>query len=287
MVTLSQALTHAQTVLNDAGLESPVVEAYLMLEHLLGASRTKLMLERHRVLTPAEEEMLKEWLKRRARREPLQHILGVVHFYGLELRVTPDVLVPRPETERLVELGLQAIRDIRNPKVLDVGTGSGAIALAIKHERPDAMVMGSDVSQAALDVARDNAQGLGLELKLEHSDLLENPLVVVFAQNVDLLISNPPYLPETDQTQVSPEVQADPATALYSGPDGLEHFRRLEHSAWALLHSGAVLLVELDPRNVQGAFDTAAKNGWGEGRTLADLVGRERFLWLRRQGPVL
>ena len=281
-MTVSQALMHAQEVLSHAGLASPAAEAYLMLEHLLGVSRTTLMLERHRALTSAEEKTLKGWLARRAKREPLQHILGVAHFYGLELRVTPDVLVPRPETERLVEFGLQAIRSVQNPKVLDVGTGSGAVALAIKSERPDAVVMASDLSQAALHVARENAERLGLNIQFELSDLLEQPHIAGFAQNTDLLISNPPYLPEADQAHVSPEVQADPALALYSGPDGLEHFRRLERAAWGLLQpGGAVLLVELDPRNVRIALELASGNAWNKGRVLEDLVGRERFLWLQ------
>lgn len=251
-----------------------------MLSALLGLSRSELLLNRARPLAPEQEARLREWLERRLRREPLQHILGVAHFYGLELKVTPEVLVPRPETERLVELGLEVLHSVKAPKVLDVGTGSGAIALAIKHERPDAEVYATDISARAVDLAGENADRLGLDLRLADADLLEDAMVADLARQLDLLISNPPYLPQSDLETVSPEVRADPAEALYSGPEGLEHFRRLERQAFTLLRPGAAFLVELDPRNVDLAFEFSA--AWSLRRVETDLAGRRRFLNLRR-----
>lgn len=247
---------------------------------LLTATRSELPLYRTRVLAAPELKVLEGWVSRREARIPLQHILGVAHFYGLTLRVTPDTLIPRPETERLVELGLEVLGGAAHPRVLDVGTGGGAIALAVKAERPGAVVWGTDVSRAALEVAVDNAAFLGLEVYLTHADLLADPNVRTFARTADLLISNPPYLPETDAATLSPEVQRDPPAALFSGADGLTHFRKLTAEALTLLKPGAVCLLELDPRNVHHA--RAESHGWAEAAVYTDLTGRERFLMLKR-----
>ncbi len=279
-MTLAEALAVSEERLRYAGLETPRTEVLELLEHLLGLSRSELHLSRSRVLTLTETEQLEGWLERRVSREPLQHITGIAHFYGLDLDVTPETLIPRPETERLAELGLHILKGTTQPKVLDVGTGSGAVALALKNERPDAVVWASDFSEGALEVAEQNAKRLGLEVHFTLSDLLSAPEVQVFARNVDLLISNPPYLPESDASWLSPEVQRDPPKALFSGADGLEHFRRLSTQALGLLKPGAVCLLELDPRNVRQA--QAESGAWAEAAVHTDLVGRERFLQLKR-----
>ena len=279
-MTLAEASKLAEKQLKGAGLESPQAEALALLENLLQLSRSELHLSRTYVLTPAEMEKLEGWLERRTLHEPLQHITGVAPFYGLELHVTPNTLIPRPETEMLAQLGLQLLKKITQPKVLDVGTGSGAVALALKNERPDAVVWATDLSERALEVAAKNAERLGLGVHFTLSDLLTAPGVQAFTRTVDLLISNPPYLPEGDAAWLSPEVQRDPAGALFSGEDGLEHFRQLSVQALKLLRPGAVCLVELDPRNVRQA--QAESTAWAETVVLTDLVDRERFLQLRR-----
>lgn len=279
-MTVTEALTLAQGRLAAAGLESPEAEAWALLAALLGWSRAELLLNRAAALGDRQRQQLETWLTRREAREPLQHILGVAHFYGLELRVTPDTLIPRPETERLVELGLELLRGVTKPYVLDVGTGSGAVALALKAERPDAVVAATDVSRAALEVAAANALRLGLEVHFSYADLLADADVQAVARSADLLISNPPYLPASDAAELSPEVQRDPPGALFSGTDGLAHFRALTVQALPLLKPGAVCLVELDPRNVAQA--RAESRHWAESQVYADLVGRERFLMLRR-----
>ena len=266
--------------LRRAEIASAETEASALLEALLDTTRSELLLCRTRVLSASELTQLEDWVARREARYPLQHILSVAHFYGLTLRVTPDTLVPRPETERLVELGLLELKGVPRPQVLDVGTGGGAIALAVKAERPDAVVWGTDVSQEALRVAAENAASLGLEVHFAYSDLLSDPDVQGLARTADLLISNPPYLPEADAAQLSPEVQRDPPGALFSGMDGLAHFRKLTAEALALLKPGAVCLLELDPRNVRQA--RAESSAWAEATVYTDLVGRERFLLLRR-----
>lgn len=190
------------------------------------------------------------------------------------------MLVPRPETERLVALGLETIRTVSEPNILDVGTGSGAVALALKAERPDAAVWATDLSEPALLVAARNAERLGLGVTFFQADLLDDPTAQTFAGRADLLVANLPYLPEADAAWLSPEVQRDPASALFSGRDGLGHARRLLEGASTLLKPGAVCLLELDPRNVRQAETEVS--GWAEVEVLPDLVGRERFLKLKR-----
>ena len=274
------ALRDAEVRLERAGVESAAAEARLLLAELLACSPAELGLRYARPLSGEEQMRLASWLARRERREPLQHILGQAHFYGFTLRVSPAVLVPRPETERLVELGLERLAGIRRPRVLDVGTGSGAIALAFKHERPEAEVIASDVSASALAVAQENAARLGLAVTFVQADLLEAPALREALPQLELLVANPPYLPLADKARVSPEVQADPEQALYAGEDGLAVFRRLERQARAGLKKGASFMVELDPRNVREA--AALARAWRGCEVACDLLGRERFLLLRR-----
>ncbi len=279
-MTVAEALKNSQKRLKKAGIDSFEAEAMLLLGELTGLSRVDVLLKRDQSLTVQQKQTLQDWLRRRCRREPLQHILGKAHFYGLELLVSPAVLIPRPETETLVEIALKAIREIAAAKVLDIGTGSGAIALAIKHERPDAVVMASDISAAALELAWENARRLGLKLRLKQADLLDQPELRNFAREADLLISNPPYLPQTDIELLSPEVQAEPLSSLYSGAEGLEHFKRLEQAAFGILKKRAIFVLELDPRNSHKALALAER--WPQRRLLKDLLGRERFLYLKR-----
>lgn len=279
-MTVQDAHSAIAARLEGAGVEGARAEASALLGALLGLSRTELWLERARVLSPAEAARLEAWLERRARREPLQHITGRAPFWGLELTVGPAVLVPRPETERLVELVLDDLRGVPAPKVLDVGTGSGAVALALKLERPDALVLASDLSEAALEVARANAIRHGLELAFARSDLLLGDEVRSFARAADAIVANLPYLPEGDRARVPPEVRHDPEIALYAGADGLALYRRLERQAAELLEPGARLWLELDPRNLRQAEREA--RGWGGAETFTDLAGRERFLRLLR-----
>ena len=279
-MSVLEALEYAASRLEEAGLEHPEREASALLEELLGVSRSELLLSRTRTLSTDELAWFRTWLERRAAREPLQHVVGVAHFYDLKLSVSPDVLVPRPETERLVELGLEAVRNVLEPNILDVGTGSGAVALALKAERPDAAVWATDLSEKALEVAFRNADRLNLNVTFVRADLLADPTVQAFAERADLLITNLPYLPEADAAWLSPEVQRDPASALFSGRDGLGHARRLLEQAATLLKPGATCLLELDPRNVRQA--EIEVGGWAEVVVLPDLVGRERFLKLKR-----
>jgi release factor glutamine methyltransferase len=282
---LQEAQQLIYTTLQELGIESFVAESLLILESL-GFSSLDIVMKPGD-LSQAQEQHLKTILERRAKREPLQHILGYAHFYDLKLKVTPDVLIPRPETENLVEIALEIIKDIQEPVVLDIGTGSGAIALVIKHECPRAQIMATDISEKALVVAMSNAQEHQLEITFIQADLFNHPRVKAMTEQAHLIVANLPYLPLSDQQHLSPEVLHDPERALYSGDDGLEHFRKFMDAVLAVMKTSAKqsdintskvhLLFELDPRNIDRAYSYCT--GW-QAKIYKDLVGRERFLYL-------
>lgn len=261
--------------LRGAGVESPESEATALIEAVTGLGRLEQLTNHARTLHGGERASLAAMLQRRVMREPLQHIIGTAPFYGLELAVSSAVLIPRPETERLVELVLANLPP--GPvTVLDVGTGSGAVALAIKAERPTAEVWATDIAPDALAVAQANARSLGLGVEFRLSDLLADPEVARVAARCSALVANLPYLPDTDAAALQPEVRHDPAAALFGGAEGLDVAERLRTQAAELLPTGALLALELDPRNA-GAM-LARLYGWSAARLEADLVGRERFV---------
>lgn len=258
------------------GIDSPLPEARALLTHVLHLDWAGLVLAAGRSLTPAETEQLETLARRRLAREPLQHLLGEVEWGGLCLLVSPAALIPRPETETLLLLALTNLEGLERPQVLDIGTGTGALALGIRAARPAADVTASDLSDEALALARRNAEQTGLEVRLVHSDLLEN-----VAGRFHLIVSNPPYLPEADRHVAQPEVSHDPDLALYSGPSGLALARRLVAQVPPHLEAGGKLLLELDPRNVQVLAAEMTAAGWTV-RVYPDLSERERFLWAQR-----
>lgn len=267
-----------------AGVESVDAEAAWLLEAATGLTRAEQVLERARPLATEERARLSDWLARRVRREPLQLILGVAPFCGLELQVRPGVLVPRPETERLVELVLADVRGVTAPRVHDVGAGSGAVALAIAAARPDAWVTASDVDATAVQVARANAETLDVPVTVWTSDLLADPRVRAAVATAHAIVANLPYLPEADRGKVPPEVAHDPPGALFAGTDGLAVARRLAAEASSVLGPGASAWWELDPRNADAfAAELAASDAWRDVACLPDLTGRPRFVRARRR----
>lgn len=280
--SLREAARQLQAALREAGVASPEAESAWLLEAATGLSRAEQVLEGERPLDQEEAERLAGWLQRRMAREPLQLVLGVAPFMGLEVQVRRGVLVPRPETERLVELVLDSVREMRRPWLHDVGTGSGAIALALAAALPDAKVTASDVDPTAVLVAGGNAMALGLPLEVWTSDLLMAPEVAQAAAKVDVLVANLPYLPEGDRGSLPPELDYEPPAALYAGEDGLDLAWALAQEAAQLLKPGALLWWELDPRNVDALASRLREQGvWEELETFADLAGRTRFLRAR------
>jgi len=280
---VAQAARSVRARLEAAGVASVDAETAWLLEAATGLTRAEQVLERDRELAPDEAARLEGWLRRREAREPLQLVLGVAPFYGLEVQVRPGVLVPRPETERLVERALEDLREVVAPRIHDVGTGSGAVALALAASRPDARVTASDVDTTAVMVARANATALGLPVTVWASDLLDAPEVRRAAAEAHLLVANLPYLPDGDRGRLPPEVAYDPPEALFGGADGLDLARRLATQAAPLLRPGATLWFELDPRNAEVfAEELESDERWRELRVEADLNGRWRFVRARR-----
>lgn len=265
--------------LSGAGIASAETEATILIEAVTGLGRFEQLTGRDRPLHDNERASLAAMLQRRVMREPVQHIIGSAPFYGLELAVSSTVLIPRPETERLVELVLTEL-PLGAATVLDVGTGSGAVALAVKAERSDVEVWATDVDPDALAVAQANASGLGLDVEFRLSDLLADAEVATVAARCTVLVANLPYLPDGDRADVQPEVRYDPPGALFGGPDGLGVAERLREQAGRMLPAGALLALELDPRNAAAML--ARLRGWSSSRLEADLAGRERFVLARR-----
>lgn len=212
--TVRDALDSALIALTAAGCETPRLDAEVLLAAAMGVDRAALIADPARGVEP---EPFREYVQRRARREPVAYILGRKGFRRLELAVDPRVLIPRPETEHVVEA---ALRLPQGARVVDVGTGSGAIALALADERPDLRVVGTESSPGALAVARANAARLGLRVEFVEGDLLEG-----VSGPIDAVVSNPPYVRAGER--LAPELAYEPAEALYAGPEGLEVYRRL------------------------------------------------------------
>jgi release factor glutamine methyltransferase len=219
--SVRDALQGAITAITAAGCETPRLDAEVLLAHVLGVPRERLLLDRDLTVAGPAVRAFQTAVRRRAvEREPVAYILGSRGFRAIELAVDPRALVPRPETELLVETALALAQGAR---VLDVGTGSGAVALALKHERPDLAVSASDQSADALALARENARRLGLDVRFLRADLLEG-----IADEFDALLANLPYVPERDRATLVPEiVRHEPPGALFAGEDGLDAIRAL------------------------------------------------------------
>jgi release factor glutamine methyltransferase len=222
------------------GVESPRETAEALLMHFLRTDRAGLY-ARTDGLDTRTAKLFGRALCQRCQGSPLQHVTGEQQFMDLLLEVTPSVFVPRPETELLVEMALGLTRSMTTPLVVDVGTGTGAVGLAIKRYRPDARVLATDVSSDAVDLARRNAERLGLDVEVLVGDLLD-PLSGTMAGTIDLLVSNPPYLTEEEYESLPEEVKAEPYAALVGGTDV---HRRLVEAAADWLRPGGLLAVEI------------------------------------------
>ncbi len=229
------------------GIDSGRLDAELLLADTLGLDRVGLYLNFDRPLTADELIHFRERVARRSRREPLQYILGATEFWSLEFTVRPGVLIPRADTETLVEQALK--RATPAGSILDIGTGSGAIAVALAHELPEATVSGVDVSAVALEVAAENARGNGVEGRVTFRD---EDLADISGGPYDLIVSNPPYIPEGDLAGLMPEVRDfEPREALCGGEDGLAFYRTLVPTAARHLRAGGWLLVEVGVNQAQ------------------------------------
>jgi len=277
-MTVRAALASARTRLAAAGVSSPDLDAALLLAETLGVKRERLALDPDRALSGDETSRFDALVAERARRRPMAQILGRAEFWSLDFKVTADVLSPRPETEMLVEEALRALRVVASPVVVDVGTGTGCIAVAIATEVPSAVIHAVDISRAALDVARENVRRHGLEsrIRLHLGDLFAPLVGVVAPGSVDVVVSNPPYVRRDDA--FDPEILFEPAVALFT--DNVPAvYRRIAERAAPFVKPGGTLLVELSD-SAAGEIETAvaASGAWRPFAVRADLAGRPRVL---------
>jgi release factor glutamine methyltransferase len=276
-LTIREALNEAAGGLERAGCPSPRVDAEHLLTHVRGWSRTELYLRLDERLEAEAERRFRELVSRRERREPLAYVLGEWGFRRLTLKVDPRVLVPRPETEIVVERCLEVVCGLEEPEVLDVGVGSGAIALALADEHAGARVTALDSSTEALEVARENLAATGLDGRVR---LVEHDLRGGFGETrFDLVVSNPPYVEEDAIDGLEPEVRDwEPRDALVA-PGATETVAREAHPA---LKQGGWLVLEVADENARGVAALLEELGYGQVSIDPDLAGRERVVSGRR-----
>lgn len=263
------------------GIESPRLDAELLLAFALQTERLRLYLDFEKPVTAAERARFRELVQRRAgQRVPTAQLTGEREFWSLPLRITPDVLIPRPDTETLVEAVLAQFPGAEAaPRILDLGTGSGAIALALASERPRAQLTASDVSSAALAVAEQNAGRLGLDGRLRL--LIGCGFAPVAGERFDAVVSNPPYLSRAEAGSLAPELAHEPELALFAGEDGGEALRHIIAAAPGVLEAGGLLALEIAPAQAAAVREWLAQAGFAEIETRRDLGGNERAVLAR------
>jgi release factor glutamine methyltransferase len=249
------------------------IEIQCLLQHVLGVQRAYLLAHPEQMLSEAQQDAFDALLQRRLRGEPIAHLLGAREFFGLNLKVTPATLIPRPDTELIVELALNRIAQAQPCRVLDMGTGSGAIALAIAKNKPNAEVVAVDVSQDALAVAIENARRLDIpNVRFMQSDWF----AVLDGQRFELIVSNPPYIASDDIHLTQGDLRFEPLSALASGADGLDDIRRIISAAPQYLASNGSLLLEHGYDQAGSVRDLLTQRGFVEVFSEKDIAGIER-----------
>lgn len=277
---MSEALNLLAQAFRTAGIEDADVDARLLVGHALHLDRARLIAQSDRILEAREINVINALAARRLKREPVSRILGQKEFWSIALAITPDVLVPRPETETVVEGALDFVvrggLRMEKLRILDIGTGSGALLLALLRELPNAIGTGTDISTAALKVARENAARCGVEgrctfVVCDIASIVEGPF--------DLLVSNPPYIAHDEIMSLAPEVKNyDPTVALDGGADGLAAYRAIAADAKRLLAPGARMFVELGAGQEATVRDLFTNVGLTAGIARPDLAGIPRVL---------
>ena len=278
--SILRLLTWTTARFAERGIESPRLDAEVLLAHVLRTDRLSLYTRFDQPLVRAELDAYRDLVRRRLKGEPVAYLTGRKEFWSLGLAVDPRVLIPRPETELVVEAALEMTRDAPPGILADVGTGSGAIALALKKERPAWRVLATDISAPALDVARANAARLGLAIELLEGDLLA-PLAP-FAP-LDLIACNPPYLGDAELPSLMPDVRDhEPRVALTPGADALGLIRRVVADAPALLRPDAALVLEIAAGLGDGVRALLAEHGFVGITVRRDYAGHDRVALARR-----
>ena len=278
-MTVLEILNRTKAFFEKKGVPDPLLDAQYIISHgLKMKNRMDLYLNFEKPLTPAELDILRPLVARRGNREPLQHIIGDTSFRGFVIKCDPRALIPRPETESLVDMAKDALNGIENPFVVEIGTGTGAISIACAKEIEGAKVLATDISEDALALARENVQANGLDdtLSFAKGDLLDAVTLEaikeatgdVFGEastKIDCLIANLPYIPDGEKGKLQPEVDKfDPALALYGGPDGLDLVRKLLSQTEGKMNTGASILLEIGSEQADVLKNEAVNYPWLE-----------------------
>ncbi|MDD9912708.1 MAG: peptide chain release factor N(5)-glutamine methyltransferase [Alphaproteobacteria bacterium] len=277
MTTLEQALQNTARRLAVKGIETAGLDASLLVQVAAGCSRLELILNGDEALGDDAIAKLEELVLRREKREPLAYILGEKEFWGLTFKVTPDVLVPRPDTETLIAVVLNLLPDRQMPiKFADIGVGSGAIILSLLSEFPQAQAYGVDISAKALDVAWQNGERLGIA---DRVTWIEGDGAAALPETVSLIVSNPPYISEAEYEKLQLDVKNhEPQLALLAGEEGLDVYRSLIPQAYDKLHSGGLLVLEIGHKQQQAVRKLLKEKEWQDVTCYQDLAGRDRVL---------
>lgn len=277
-MTIGEWLRHASSALAESGCPDPQIDSKWIAEDTLGMTRAELHFEAERAIDENKLALLNERLRMRAQGEPVQYILQSAYFMGLKFYVDNRVLIPRQDTETLVESVIVALHEFPEPDVLDLCTGSGAIGLSLKTLLPSANVTLTDLSRDALDVARKNAHDLNVDAEFRHGDLFK----AIGKEKYDLIASNPPYIPRRDLASLQREVQREPMLALDGGMDGLDLYRRITAEAADHLKPGGYLYLEVGIGEAEPVLEMVTKNiQCAQAGVLNDLCGIPRIVWAR------
>lgn len=279
-VTVLEVIQRSTDFLARKGVDSPRLQVELLLAHVLDLPRLQLYLNFERSLSPAELDALRRLIQRRGEREPLQHLVGSTSFCGLELQVTRDVLVPRPETEALAERAWQFLGTVNAaaPEVLDLGTGSGCLAIALAVKCPNSRIQAVDLSEAALEIARTNARRHGLlnRIAFHRGDAFA---ALPPGLRFDLIVSNPPYIPSAEIASLMPEVRDhDPRLALDGGSDGRDFYRRFAAEAAGWLRPGGRMMLEFGDGEAPALRPIFESHNWIVECVAEDYSGEPRIL---------
>ncbi len=269
------------------GIDRPRTNAELLLGAVLNARKIDLYLDRDRILTPQEQEEFDRFVRERLFGKPVQYVIGSTEFFGLELTVNPSVLIPRPETETLVEVVLDNLKGIARPKIIDIGTGSGAIAIALAKNLTDSIVYATDVSEEALETAQDNARRHGVREQIEflRGDLFEPLKGRRLERIIDCIVSNPPYVSAEEFDSLPKEIRDfEPIVALKTDEEGTYFHRKIVENSLDLLAPNGILALEVGLGQAEKVADLIRTQGGFEGiETKKDLGGIERIVTARRR----
>ncbi len=282
MKTVLETLQSGASYFEKRGIESARLQMEHLLAHVLDCERLQLYLEFDRPLEEAQLEPLRDLVKRRGQREPLQHLLGTVEFHGYEFLCDHRALVARPETEELVDLVLKRQGESRPERVLDMGAGSGVIGLTLAAEWPGAKITLADMSTEALALAKENAGRMGLDGDDGRTQFVESNLFGGVEGCFDLIVANLPYLSEEDMKEISPEVAHDPESALFGGESGRELLLLFISGCPAHLTDGGGVAMEVGAGQAQGLVDEMESAGLGGIEIAKDYAGIDRFLFATR-----